>query len=34
VARAAPPVDDDATSVYTCQGTCNYDIVFGITPGG
>ena len=27
-------VDDDATSVYTCQGTCNYDIVFGVTPGG
>jgi hypothetical protein len=26
-------VDDDATSVYTCQGTCNYDIVFGDTPG-
>jgi hypothetical protein len=27
-------VDDDATSVYTCKGTCNYDIVFGVTPGG
>jgi hypothetical protein len=27
-------VDDDATSVYTCQGTCNYDIVFGVTPRG
>jgi Thaumatin family len=27
-------VDDDATSVYTCKGTCNYTIVFGITPGG
>jgi hypothetical protein len=27
-------VDDDATSVYTCKGTCNYNIVFGVTPGG
>jgi hypothetical protein len=27
-------VDDDATSVYTCKGTCNYAIVFGVTPGG
>jgi hypothetical protein len=27
-------VDDDATSVYTCQGTCNYVIVFGVTPRG
>jgi hypothetical protein len=27
-------VDDDATSVYTCKGTCNYTIVFGVTPGG
>ena len=26
--------DDDATSVYTCKGTCNYNIVFGVTPGG
>jgi hypothetical protein len=25
-------VDDDATSVYVCKGTCNYNIVFGITP--
>jgi hypothetical protein len=25
-------VDDDATSVYTCSGRCNYEIVFGITP--
>jgi len=25
-------VDDDATSVYVCQGTCDYRIVFGITP--
>jgi Thaumatin family len=25
-------VDDDATSVYTCQGQCDYQIVFGITP--
>jgi len=24
-------VDDDATSVYTCQGQCDYRIVFGIT---
>jgi Thaumatin family len=24
-------VDDDATSVYTCQGRCDYRIVFGIT---
>jgi Thaumatin family len=27
-------VDDDATSVYTCKGTCNYTIVFGLTPRG
>jgi thaumatin family protein len=27
-------VDDDATSVYTCKGTCNYAIVFGVTPRG
>jgi Thaumatin family len=25
-------VDDDATSVYTCQGQCAYRIVFGLTP--
>jgi hypothetical protein len=25
-------VDDDATSVYTCQGRCDYRIVFGLTP--
>jgi Thaumatin family len=25
-------VDDDATSVYVCKGSCNYRIVFGITP--
>lgn len=25
-------VDDDATSVYTCQGQCDYRIVFGLTP--
>jgi hypothetical protein len=25
-------VDDDATSVYTCTGRCNYHIVFGVTP--
>jgi hypothetical protein len=25
-------VDDDATSVYVCKGTCNYRIVFGLTP--
>jgi hypothetical protein len=25
-------VDDDATSVYTCKGRCNYLITFGITP--
>jgi hypothetical protein len=25
-------VDDDATSVYTCEGTCNYRITFGLTP--
>jgi hypothetical protein len=24
-------VDDDATSVYTCQGRCDYRIVFGVT---
>jgi len=27
-------VDDDATSVYTCKGRCNYQITFGITPPG
>ena len=27
-----PHVDDDATSVYTCKGRCNYLITFGITP--
>jgi hypothetical protein len=27
-------VDDDATSVYTCKGTCNYAIVFGVTRPG
>jgi Thaumatin family len=25
-------VDDDATSVFTCKGRCNYRITFGITP--
>jgi hypothetical protein len=25
-------VDDDATSVYVCQGRCDYHIVFGLTP--
>jgi hypothetical protein len=25
-------VDDDATSVFVCSGTCDYRIVFGITP--
>jgi hypothetical protein len=25
-------VDDDATSVYVCKGSCDYRIVFGITP--
>ena len=25
-------VDDDATSVYVCKGSCNYRIVFGLTP--
>jgi hypothetical protein len=25
-------VDDDATSVYVCKGTCDYRIIFGITP--
>ena len=25
-------VDDDATSVYTCQGRCDYRITFGLTP--
>jgi hypothetical protein len=25
-------VDDDATSVYTCKGTCDYRITFGLTP--
>jgi hypothetical protein len=24
-------VDDDATSVYTCKGDCDYRITFGIT---
>ncbi len=27
-------VDDDATSVYTCKGDCDYRITFGVTPGG
>jgi Thaumatin family len=25
-------VDDDATSVFTCKGSCDYRITFGITP--
>ena len=25
-------VDDDATSVFTCKGSCDYQITFGITP--
>jgi hypothetical protein len=25
-------VDDDATSVYVCKGSCDYRIIFGITP--
>ena len=25
-------VDDDATSVFTCKGTCDYRITFGLTP--
>ena len=25
-------VDDDATSVFTCTGVCDYRITFGITP--
>ena len=25
-------VDDDATSVFTCQGDCDYRITFGVTP--
>jgi hypothetical protein len=25
-------VDDDATSVFTCKGTCDYRITFGVTP--
>ena len=25
-------VDDDATSVFTCSGTCGYRITFGLTP--
>jgi ribosomal protein L24E len=25
-------VDDDATSVYTCKGKCDYRITFGVTP--
>jgi hypothetical protein len=24
-------VDDDATSVFTCSGVCDYRITFGIT---
>jgi hypothetical protein len=24
--------DDDATSVYVCKGTCDYRIIFGLTP--
>jgi hypothetical protein len=24
---------DDATSVFTCKGNCNYRITFGVTPG-
>jgi len=27
-------VDDDATSVFTCYGDCNYRITFGVTPPG
>jgi len=27
-------VDDDATSVFTCQGRCDYQITFGVTPPG
>jgi hypothetical protein len=30
--RAEPYVDDGATSVFTCQGQCDYEIVFGLTP--
>jgi len=26
-------VDDDATSVFTCKGRCDYQITFGISPG-
>ena len=26
--------DDDATSTFTCTGECNYQITFGLTPGG
>jgi hypothetical protein len=26
-------VDDDATSVFTCKGACDYQITFGTTPG-
>jgi hypothetical protein len=25
-------VDDDATSVFTCKGSCDYRITFGLTP--
>ena len=25
-------VDDDATSVFTCKGVCDYRITFGVTP--
>jgi hypothetical protein len=25
-------VDDDATSVFTCKGRCDYQITFGVTP--
>jgi Thaumatin family len=37
VFKAAEPyaysyTDDDATSVFTCSGTCDYRITFGITP--
>jgi thaumatin family protein len=27
-------VDDDATSVFTCHGRCDYQITFGVTPPG
>ena len=26
-------VDDDATSVFTCKGRCDYQITFGVSPG-